>query len=373
MKPAFRIALVTGAAMSAGVASLSAQVVGPISGQAKPAEKQPEPATPPAAISDVPTLPVKESKPDIPALIKQLGDASAPARDEAERKLAYSGLTQEQLEEALQSPSSSAEQRVRLERLGAGVLRSTTRGALGVQFKMGELLIDRAYSGFDSHRVLKTDDQILSVDGHAVTTLEELRPAVIMRPPGAEVALKIVREGRTMTVKLTLGSFDELVGTNSMRDPLTNRQCKRAWELRSADLQEARRRAGIDKVLDLGLTPDAWRRATRGEPGARSSVLSWGDPTVVAAGQARNAGDDGRGRARLTIFGQDGAADGRGKAGNDPRVMNDDIARIVELQRKLAGGGLDAAARRKAEDELVEIMSRLAPDLDNAPRARRIP
>lgn len=360
MKPAFRIAWLTGVAMAA---SASAQLVGPGAAPAapKPAAKDSKPADP--------TAKAEPRGADIPALLKQLGDPSAAQRDEAERKLTYSGLTQDQLEQALQDPGASPEQRARLDRLGPAVIRSTPRGAMGISFKQGDLVVAQCHEGFECQKVLKADDQIVAVDRHPVSTIEELRPAIIMHPPGAEVPIRLIRDGRPMTVKLKLGAFDALPSQNFMRDNITNRQCERAWEMRSADLAEARRRAGREAVLDLGVSAEAWRRAAKVEPGARPSVLSWGDPTLVAAGQARSSGDDGRARPRLSMMGE-----GRnGRPGNDARGVNEDLVRIVELQRKLGAGNLDDAARRKLEEEIFEIMSRMAPDIDVMPRERRIP
>lgn len=358
MKPAFRIAWLTGVALSVWAQPATAQLVGP--GSAPEAVKPEVPEAKPAS---------KPTKADIPALLKQLGDPSAALRDEAERKLTYAGLTQDQLEHALQDPAASPEQRARLERLGPAVIRSTPRGAMGISFKAGDLVVAQCHEGFECQKVLKADDQIVAIDRRPVSTIEELRPAIIMHPPGSEVPIRLIRDGLPMTVKLKLGSFDALPSQNFMRDSITNRQCERAWELRSADLKEARRRAGRDAVLDIGLSAEAWRRAARAEPGARPSVLSWGDPTLVAAGQARSSGEDGRARARISVLGDDQKA----RPWNDARAVNEDIVRIVELQRKLGAGNLDAAARRKLEEEIFEIMSRMAPDIDVAPRERRIP
>ena len=372
MLQVWRIACLSGLALSA-----SAQVTAP----APTAQPTPAPAPAPAVVPGLqpkaavtdkatrtpPAPPVgsgEKAVVDVAGLIKQLDDASITVRDEAERRLSAAGLGQEQLERAIQDPASTPEQRTRLERLGARTLYQTPRGALGVSFKNDELVVGQCHEGFDSQNVLKPGDQVVAVDRHLVVTIDDLRPAVIMHPPGTKVPLKVVRDGRVMTVTITMGDFGALPRL-PMRETVTYRWCDRAWTLRLADLTEDRRKG---RALDTGLTAEAWARATRGEAGDKKSALPYGDSTLVAGGSPRANGDDGRARPRLT-----GA--GVGNEGRDQRVVRqmEDLRKFAELKRKMEAQGLDAAARQKLQDELNEVMARVFDDLDMVPGQQRIP
>ncbi len=52
---------------------------------------------------------------------------------------------------------------------------------------------------------LKAGDVILSLDGKAVASSAELRNRIGLMKPGRKVRLGVVRKGRTLTVKATLG------------------------------------------------------------------------------------------------------------------------------------------------------------------------
>jgi hypothetical protein len=304
----------------------------------------------------------KKAEAEVAALIRQLNDPSITVRDEAERRLSAVGLSQAQLERSIQDPASTPEQRTRLERLGARTLYQTPRGALGVSFKNDELVVGQCHEGFDSQRVLKPGDQLVAVDRHLVVTIDDLRPAVIMHPPGTKVPLKVVRDGRVMTVTIELGDFGALP-RSPLRDSVTYRQCDRAWALRLGDLLEDRRKG---RALDTGLSADAWAKATKGDGGDKKSALPFGDSTLVAAGSPRANGDDGRARPRLT---------GIGGEGRDQRMLRqmEDLRRFAELRRKIEVQGLDPATREKLQAELDEVMARVFDDLDMVPGQQRIP
>lgn len=53
---------------------------------------------------------------------------------------------------------------------------------------------------------LQVGDRILSIDGAPVTAFEELAGLVVARQPGEVVALEVVRDGRPLTIEVTLGT-----------------------------------------------------------------------------------------------------------------------------------------------------------------------
>ncbi|HVS52206.1 MAG TPA: Do family serine endopeptidase [Opitutaceae bacterium] len=56
---------------------------------------------------------------------------------------------------------------------------------------------------------LKRTDVILAVDGHPVTSLDELRLRIAQMAPGSSAKLKVVRDGKERTVSVTLDKFAE--------------------------------------------------------------------------------------------------------------------------------------------------------------------
>ena len=56
---------------------------------------------------------------------------------------------------------------------------------------------------------LRIADVILSIDGKPLSAREDLRLAIAERPPGTKVSLKIVRDGKPLTLTVALGSAPE--------------------------------------------------------------------------------------------------------------------------------------------------------------------
>jgi len=72
---------------------------------------------------------------------------------------------------------------------------------------------------------LKRTDVILAVDGHAVTSTQDLRLRISQMLPGSVIKIKLVRDGKEKTVEVTLGALTEnpnelFTGVNV--SPLTN-------------------------------------------------------------------------------------------------------------------------------------------------------
>ncbi|MBW8782944.1 MAG: Do family serine endopeptidase [Verrucomicrobia bacterium] len=99
----------------------------------------------------------------------------------------------------------------------------------------GVLLSDISPDSPAAKAGLKRNDAILSIDGRAVTSREELRLIVAQNLPGSKVKLRLVRDGKERTVEVVLGKLVEnpnelLAGVQA--EPLT---------------EESRRQLDIDK------------------------------------------------------------------------------------------------------------------------------
>ncbi len=86
---------------------------------------------------------------------------------------------------------------------------------------------------------LQRSDVIVSVDGKAVTTPQDLRFTIASKLPGAKVELKILRDGKEKTVKVELG---KLSGVEAVADLLPGVSVKPLDE-------EARRQIGAPRDL----------------------------------------------------------------------------------------------------------------------------
>ncbi len=69
-------------------------------------------------------------------------------------------------------------------------------------------LVNRVVPGGPAAKAgLKVRDVILGFEGHEVNTANDLPPMVAATPPGTETTLKVFRDGKTMDVKVKLGSL----------------------------------------------------------------------------------------------------------------------------------------------------------------------
>ena len=298
-------------------------------------------------------------------LIAKLDDPSITVRQDSEKQLMSVAMTQAQLEEAIQNPKASPEQRLRLDRLGPSVLYRTPRAAVGIRFSMKQLEVGQLIEGFDAQRVLQVGDEIVSVAGHAMNSHNDLRPAIVMHSPGAEVTMRVIRQGRPLTLRLTLGDFDALPAVG-WRDNVTFEDCRRAWELRSSDLREERHRTSkTGAVLDIGVDAAAWERLKQGPSNIKPdpTTMPWGDLTLTAGGAPRESGLDLRGgRQTLSINGDRGFG---GLAGVPQQQLKriEDFQRFIELQQKLDRNNLDEATRKKLLAEIQELTPRVFEDV----------
>jgi hypothetical protein len=361
MKAETQLALVWAAACLA--ANVSAQLIAPPPPASAP-QIAPDLPAQPAAQPDESALPaVRESKPtrqDIPSLIAKLNDPSLFVRQAAEQALANVGMSQEQLEEAIQKPSATPEQRLRLEQLGPTVLYQTPRAAMGITYFGETMQVRELHEGFEAQRVLQVGDEILSIAGHSVSNRRDLRHAIVMHPPGTEVTMRVVRQGRPLTLRLKLGSFDSLPQMG-WRDSVTIEDCRRAWDLRVSDLREAREKREIaSATIDIGVDAAAWERLKQPAPGTSPdpTTMPWGDLTLTAGGSPRESGGE-VGRPTLSRFGS-----GREAVAQRELRRAEDLRRFGELQRRLVMDKLSDDERKKVLAEIDEVAQRVFENMD---------
>ena len=101
--------------------------------------------------------------------------------------------------------------RVRRGQLGVYVQAVTEDLAQGLGLKEARgVLVSSVQKGSAAEKAgLKQGDVITAINGNAVNDSNELRNLVAATPPGSEVTLTIVRDGREQQLKATLGELNE--------------------------------------------------------------------------------------------------------------------------------------------------------------------
>ncbi|MFO0834349.1 MAG: PDZ domain-containing protein [Phycisphaerales bacterium] len=210
-------------------------------------------ATPPAATPAPATL-------DMAALDSTLAKLDDPSIEEREHAMnairTLPGMSVRAIGQAMQKPTLSAEQRVRLSQVGQSLFLDEPRGALGVTFNVGgiddeegQVQIRETTPGWDSSRALRPWDVVRSIDGLRLRTYAEARAAIISHDPGDTVSLDIVRNGQPGTVRVRLGNFADL-NKSGLIDPLAY---EAAWRLRAS-----RMISEATKPLVIDLAADEW-------------------------------------------------------------------------------------------------------------------
>jgi serine protease Do len=155
---------------------------------------------------------------------------------------------------------------------------------------------------------LKQDDVITEVDGQAVTSVDNLRRTIALRPPGSSVTLTVYRAGKAREMKVTLTKLEEEVSSRSgpaeheSHDDSNKEQFGLSLATPSAELARARglpRGAFITEVQPgspadkAGLEPNLLVTEANGQlvgsAGDLSRILRAAKPgsTVLVRAQAR--------------------------------------------------------------------------------------
>lgn len=308
----------------------------------------------------------RTEEPTLDDLVVQLDDPSYAVRQGALDELARRMVSPGWIESQLINPSLSPEQRTRLSSLGPRALMNTERGALGVQFDVQRagVLIAGTVRGFDSERMLRPGDELLSIGGERVSTSDEARAAIIANDPGEEIELRVLRGGRDQGVRVRLGRFNELRSTAMVNWT----DAARAWRIRLDRIERAR---GAQPALDAGLTAGEWaaarreagREANPAEPQPRREYLDDGSFVLVYPG----AGVVVEGDRGLQAGGQprasqaESASPRRGMIGRSATRVErraDQQRQLEEITRKLQQPGLapEVRAELQAQADLLRLL-----------------
>lgn len=305
-------------------------------------------------------------EPSLDDLVVQLDDPAYAVRQSALDELARRMVSPGWIESQLMNPALSPEQRTRLSSLGPRALMNTERGALGVQFDVQRagVLIAGTVRGFDSERMLRPGDELVSIGGERVGTSDEARAAIIANDPGEEIELRVLRGGRDQAVRVRLGRFGELRSTSMV----SWTDAARAWRIRLDRIERAR---GAQPALDTGLSASEWaaarreagREATPTEPQPRREYLDDGSFVLVYPG----AGAVVEGDRGLQAGGQprasqaDSASPRRGMVGRSTTRIErraDQQRQLEEITRKLQQPGLapEVRAELQAQADLMRLL-----------------
>lgn len=241
---------------------------------------------------------------DLASAIAALDAPTFDERDVAEEWLAARpSIRLADLFESLTRETLSPEQRARLVRVARLKFLARDPAGLGVEFdQMAQsdgVFIQRTIAGFASAEFLKPQDEIRSVDGLTVWERDQVRAGIISHDPGEIIEIGVMREGRPLIFKITLGSFSSLKNNGGPREADVIEQ---AWALRVA--REFRRVHRDDPSLAdrlrLALVPEVgaerWDRLDAQLDRARRLTAQAGEargparvalPDVIVGGEPR--------------------------------------------------------------------------------------
>jgi serine protease Do/serine protease DegQ len=124
--------------------------------------------------------------------------------------------------------------------VGGDDLRPDVAEALGPKKdQRGVIVTNLTKDGPAEKAGVRRSDVIVSLDGRAISTFFELRNLVAARAPGSVVELRVLRDGKEQTIRVTLGSLDGAMVSSELLPGVT---------VRPLD-DEARRRIGAPRDL----------------------------------------------------------------------------------------------------------------------------
>nr|HRJ50191.1 PDZ domain-containing protein [Phycisphaerales bacterium] len=160
-----------------------------------------------------------DARSELSALVHDLGSESYEVRWQAyERLRTHPDARLVSFEDVLLDPTLDAEQRARVTALARGRFGVEPRAALGIRYdnawnrarRNAPAVIERAIDGFDSARVLRPGDAVVSFDGVRVTDRVNFRTHILSYDPGDVALLGIERDDAVLDVLVTMGSQDQL-------------------------------------------------------------------------------------------------------------------------------------------------------------------
>ena len=314
-------------------------------------------------------------------LITDLGVSEFDTRQRATETLKNrADLTVGQIAEQLSRPDLSIEQRLRLNIVGKARFAVTPRGALGVEFDLGNAgsrgsVVRRTIPNFPANGLLLPGDEIIEVDGESIEQnnmggwggFNPIRPHIVANDPGVAIKLKVVRHGPNkvvgpnggivfqprprepapavaapvLEIEVPLGSFAELPNSQ----PLSSDDFNKAWVRRLARLQSKSAAANRDQQTVIGLPANAgeidWTpgnaSVVRHEQSLRDRVSSGQFASVAMGGESETsrASSAAAGSGYTETIQRRGDAIIRTRVARDPRVI---------AQPEMIPGNVDMAA-----------------------------
>lgn len=206
--------------------------------------------------------------------VARLDDESFAARERASEALITEPLlTIDEIGERLRAPGLSAEQRLRLERVGLERFARLPRAGLGVRFAAGNgfdgVPLGSVLENFPASAVLRAGDVVLTIDGQPVSDTAHMGALILSRQPGESLRMEIERtpppeeapggiaDVERLILDVPLGKYEDLA-SGVVLSPDRLEAAYRQYRLRRG----AEPTAGLTDVEVGGsLAPIEWLRA----------------------------------------------------------------------------------------------------------------
>ncbi|MBL8963496.1 MAG: PDZ domain-containing protein [Phycisphaeraceae bacterium] len=340
-----------------------------------------------------------DARSELSALVHDLGSESYEVRWQAyERLRTHPDARLVSFEDVLLDPTLDAEQRARVTALARGRFGVEPRAALGIRYdnawnrarRNAPAVIERAIDGFDSARVLRPGDAVVSFDGVRVTDRVNFRTHILSYDPGDVALLGIERDDAVLDVLVTMGSQDQLNtrevrgdnqwGIPAASNTISESDLDDSWAVRLG--RKGLRASPETLVLDGELSGSRWRETWSIE-GVSAARAGSGSVSVSPGGSARGGGP-------LSVREFSGgeyavsARPGRWGQDRDPvaeqinqfrRTIEDIDARIADLRSRLDGLAPEELARMRMEalalQQLIAQRDVLSATLDALEMQRR--
>jgi serine protease Do len=172
--------------------------------------------------------------------------------------------------------------------LGVQILSLTEEMAesYGLEEPRGAAILDVTPGSPAEKAGLKPDDVVIRVDGREVEDNGDLSSYVASRPPGAEVALRVLRQGEELDMSVTLGTFPD----EDFEETASSSESPREQQL-GMSLQDLTPELAQRLSMERDTSGAVVLEVLPGEP-ADEAGLRRGDVVVSVNGRAVESVDD---------------------------------------------------------------------------------